>query len=279
MARGAPLAGKPIFPRIFNHPQPIRGITRYVLRKLNIGSAKFRYQLGAVNRPNYAYLVFHAAQLAHRLGHERVSVIEFGVAKGAGLLMLEHHADWVEKIFPVKIEIYGFDTGEGLPAPEDYRDLPYHWKPGFFRMDQESLKSKLRRSTLVLGNVADTIQTFFASHDVAPIGAVSDDLDFYSSTMDALKLFDAEDKRLLPRIFCYFDDVLGGDVELYGDHTGERLAIHEFNASHENRKFSPAYYLQAFAFQPWQYQTWILHSFGHVDYGRFVSEEDPQLLT
>jgi hypothetical protein len=273
------LADKEIFTRIFNHPQPIRGIARYLIRKLDIGGSKFQYRIGAISRPNYAYLVFQAAQLAHRLGHERVSVIEFGVAKGAGLLMLERHADWVEKIFPVKIEIYGFDTGEGLPYPKDYRDLPYHWKPGFFRMDQDALRAKLKRSTLVLGNVADTIKTFFSVHDAGPVGAVSHDLDFYSSTMEGLKLFDADDRRLLPRIFCYFDDSLGGDVELYGDHTGERLAIHDFNANHNDRKISPAYYLQAFGFQDWHYQTWILHNFRHIDYGRFVSEENPQLST
>jgi hypothetical protein len=99
------------------------------------------------------------------------------------------------------------------------------------------------------------------------------------ATMEGLKLFDVDDKRLLPRIFCYFDDVLGGDVELYGDCTGERLAIHEFNAGHRDRQISPAYYLQAFGFQHWHYQTWILHNFRHVDYGKFVSEENPQLST
>jgi hypothetical protein len=146
-------------------------------------------------------------------------------------------------------------------------------------MDQDALRAKLKRSTLILGNVADTIKTFFSAHDPGPIGAISDDLDFYSSTMDGLKLFDVDDKRLLPRVFCYFDDVLGGDVELYGDHTGERLAINEFNASHNDRKISPAYYLQAPGFQGWHFQTWILHNFRHIDYGKFVSEENPQLST
>lgn len=37
-------------------------------------------------RPNYAYCTYHAADLARRLGIPRISVIEFGVAGGNGLL-------------------------------------------------------------------------------------------------------------------------------------------------------------------------------------------------
>jgi hypothetical protein len=263
--------------RLFCDPQPIRKLIRLAIRESKIGTPRFRSEIGAIERPNYAYLVFQAAQLAHRLGHERVSVVEFGVAGGTGLLALERHADWVEKIFPVKIEIYGFDTGDGLPPPKDYRDLPYHWKPGFFRMDQAALAAKLRRAKLVLGDVAHTAKTFAAEFDPAPIGAVAQDLDFYSSTVDALALFDAADRYLLPRVFCYFDDTIGGEVELYGDHTGERLAIREFNEQHEDRKLSPIYYLRTAAFQPWHQQMWALHNFAHADYQRFVSKENQQL--
>ena len=127
--------------------------------------------------------------------------------------------------------------------------------------------------------MAETSKTFFAKYDPAPIGAVSHDLDFYSSTMEALKLFDAPDRYLLPRVFCYFDDVTGGDVELYNDHTGERLAIHDFNNGHSDRKLSPAYYLQATAgFQEWHYRIWTLHDFTHEDYGKFISAEHPKSL-
>jgi hypothetical protein len=43
-------------------------------------------------RPQYAYGVFHAADLAKRLGVSAISVIEFGVAGGLGLLALENIA-------------------------------------------------------------------------------------------------------------------------------------------------------------------------------------------
>jgi hypothetical protein len=261
-----------------NDPQPVRNFVRTLVRKARLGSPKFRYQIGAIWRPHYAYLVYNAAQLAHRLSHDRVSVIEFGVAGGRGLLALEQHANWVETVFPVKIEIYGFDTGEGLPPPEDYRDLHYLWKPGFFRMDPDDLKSKLKRAKLVLGNVRETAKTFIQDFNPAPIGAVAQDFDYYSSTMDALKLFDTEDKHILPRVFCYFDDVIGDEIALYNDFTGERAAISDFNSSHKDRKLSPVYYLHTKGdAQVWYYQMWVLHNLNHRDYGNYVSLDDWQL--
>lgn len=264
------------FVRLFNEPFVIRKLIRIGIRELGIGSYSFRYNIGAVKRPHYAYMVYQAAQLAARLGEPRVSILEFGVAGGAGLLALEYHAEQVEKIFPVKIEIYGFDTGEGLPPPEDYRDLPYHWKSSFFKMDVPELRKRLKRSILVLGNVSETLSTFFSKYNPALVGAASQDLDYYSSTVTALKLFD-DSAHFLPRVICYFDDTIGGDVELYNDFTGERLAIHEFNDSHRSAKLSPVYYLSVMPGAAWHHQIWSLHYFDHPNYNTFVSGENQQL--
>src|ERR1700733_918293 len=266
------------FVRLFNEPFVIRKFIRVAIRKLGIGSYSFRYDIGAVERPHYAYMVYQAAKLAARLGESRVSILEFGVAGGIGLLALEYHAEQVEKIFPVRIEIYGFDTGAGLPPPEDYRDLPYHWKSSFFKMDVPELRKRLKRSTLVLGNVTETLSTFFSRYNPAPVGAASQDLDSYFSTVAALKLFDADNTHFLPCVICYFDDTIGGDVELYNDFTGERLAIHEFNDSHRSAKLSPVYYLSAEPAAPtWHHQIWSLHYFDHPKYNTFVSGENQQL--
>ena len=258
-------------------PQPLRRALRSLIGATRIGSPLFRYNIGALHRPHYAFLVYQAAHLAHRLGKPRVSVVEFGVAGGRGLLNLERQAEWVEKILPVKIDIYGFDTGEGLPSPKDYRDLPYHWKPGFFRMDQDALRKKLKRAILVLGDVADTAKTFYSKYNPAPVGGVSHDLDYYSSTRDGLVLFDGAPEHQLPRIPIYFDDVIGNEIEFYCDVTGERLAIHEFNASHKSQQISPAYYLRANDYQSWHQNIWILHNFDSPEYNTFVSQEGQQL--
>ena len=153
-----------------------------LIRHYSIGSYEYRLGLGAIDRPHYGYCLLNAAKLAKRMNHDRISVIEFGVATGNGLLSLEYHAQEVERLVGIQIDIYGFDTGEGLPTLLDYRDLPYHWKPGFFKMDVPRLQSRLTKAKLVIGNVSETAKSFFADHDPAPIAAMFHDLDFFSST-------------------------------------------------------------------------------------------------
>jgi hypothetical protein len=64
-------------------------------------------------------------------------------------------------------------------------------------------------------------------------------MDYYSSTKAAMRIFDADDKYLLPRIWNYFDDIGGDNLALLSDYTGERLAIKEFNDSHPDKKNIP----------------------------------------
>ena len=111
---------------------------------------------------------------------------------------LESHALQVSKALGVQIEVYGFDRGTGLPAPSDYRDLPYHWRPGFFEMDVNALRKKLDIATLVIGDISETLGTFVEVYNPAPIGAVMQDMDLYSSTAVGLQLFDVDEKYRLP---------------------------------------------------------------------------------
>jgi hypothetical protein len=55
-------------------------------------------------------------------------------------------------------------------------------------MQANNSQKRLTIGKLVLGNVKDTCKTFFVDYDPAPIGCVFHDLDFYSSTRDALGL-------------------------------------------------------------------------------------------
>lgn len=262
---------------LMNERAPVRAAIRKVLSSLEIGSFEFRYRLRALNRMHYAYIMWEAAKLAAQLGEDRISAIEFGVAGGNGLLWMEKHAEQIENVFPVKIEIYGFDTGQGLPPPKDYRDLPYHWSQGFYRMDQPALSAKLKRAKLILGDVSETLRRFRDDFQPAPIGAVAFDLDFYSSTKGSLHLLEAPTSSLMPRIFCYFDDTVGTEVELYSDYTGERLAIHEFNETHENRKIAIPYYLRVRdGLEAWPHQIWIAHLFAHPRYNDFVGVDNQQ---
>jgi hypothetical protein len=195
-------------------------------------------------------------------------VIEFGVAGGNGLVAAERHAREITRELGVEFQIYGFDSGEGLPPPTDYRDMPFAWQTGFYPMNQEKLKQRLSMTQLVIGQVRQTCSDFFARHDPAPIGCMFMDLDFYSSTMDAFQIFQGADKYFLPRVSMYFDDIVGADV---CDFTGERLAMTDFNAQSPHAKISPEYNsrLQE-SCMTWQHQVYVYHNFAHPDYSRFV---------
>jgi hypothetical protein len=241
-------------------------------------SARRKIHWGLVPRPHYAYCIYYAASLARILNIPRISVVELGVAGGNGLVVAEQHAHWIQQEIGVEIEIYGFDSGEGLPEPEDYRDLQFAWRAGFFRMDREALQKRLKISKLVLGNVRETTATFFDQFNPAPIGCIFHDLDFYSSTRDSLKLLEAPSERLMPRIYNYFDDIIGSDLGLQSDYVGQRLAIREFNEAHAERKIANCYqFAHRRRQRRWYQQIFAFHDFRHPQYNQFIETSNMQL--
>tara|TARA_B100000029_G_scaffold498167_1_gene566630 strand:- start:127 stop:951 length:825 start_codon:yes stop_codon:yes gene_type:complete len=250
---------------------------RKLVRNFKVGSFAFRMEINALERVPYAYICYNAAKLAKKLGYKRISVIEYGVGKGAGLLSLEEYTEEIKKILGVEIDIYGFDTGQGLPKPKDYRDLPYHWKEGFFSMDKNDLIKNLNKTKLILGDIESTSKTFFSDYNPAPIGAVIHDFDFYSSTKTALSMMKENSNFFLPRVFSYFDDIIGNEIELYNDYTGERLAINEFNLNNKEIKISQSYHFLSHPNETWHNQIWIIHFFMHEKYNSFISQDNPNL--
>ena len=248
---------------------------RQVVRRLSIGSLDFRLALGALDRPQYAYGVKQAIYLASKLKLPAVSVVEFGVAEGDGLRVLESYAAEFGRQAGIKVEVYGFDTGSGLPeALSDYRDLRYIWRRGAYQMDVPALKSKLKTAKLVLGNVTETMPSFLGSGH-APIGFISFDLDYYSSTVAAFQIFSASDEGVLPRVFCYFDDVVSDGHQLHCEYTGELLAIREFNESQAEMPFhtlAPLGRQNIHVVFPgvWTEQLWVYHRFQHREYDTYI---------
>jgi hypothetical protein len=250
--------------------------TREKISRYKYNRFKFRI-LNRLDRSHYAYCCFHAAVLASKLGHKKMSVIEFGCAGGRGLIALENICHKVSEITGIEIEIYGFDTGEGLPEPKGYRDLPYHWQKGFFAMEKDKLEARLKNTKIIYGEVENTIQTFKEKYNPAVIGCVIHDFDFYSSTKAALQLFTRDEGGFLPRSFHYFDDIIGDDVALFSNWTGERLAINEFNDENASRKFDPCYHLiTRNDAKIWHHQIRILHLFDHPQYCSFISRPEQQ---
>ena len=64
---------------------------------------------------------------------------------------------------------------------------------------------------------------------------MSFDVDYYSSTVDLLRIFDAHEEFLLPRVYCYLDDIIGDDWEIHCEYVGELLAIKEFKLHGMNK--------------------------------------------
>jgi hypothetical protein len=222
---------------------------------------------GCAPKPQYAWGVLNAASLAKHLQIPRISVAEFGVAGGNGLVALERIAAVCESLVGVKIDVYGFDSAVGLPKPVDYRDTPNLFSENDFPMDVDKLRAKLERARLVLGPIQDTLPEFMRS-DVAPFGFIAFDVDLYSSTVQALKTLEGPHSFLLPRVFCYFDDNQG---LTYSEFTGERLAISEFNQKWTHRKISPIFGHRYFlnpetANQKWVEQIYLAHFFDHELY-------------
>src|SRR5688572_24178668 len=215
--------------RVLAEP-PLRLVAYALVRRL-AKSVRTIDRWGAVERPHYLAGVLAAADQALREGVQRIAAIEFGVAGGNGLVALQNYAALVEGQTGVTIDVFGFDTGEGLPELcGDYRDHPDVWRSNDYKMDVPRLKRRLtERTHLRMGNIKNTVLQFVADYD-APTGFVAFDADLYSSTVSALGVLSLPGKRILRRCFLYFDDVAYPFNHRFA---GELLAIDEFNRSNE----------------------------------------------
>jgi hypothetical protein len=202
------------------------------------GSYRAKVEFDLIIRQQYAFPILFAADFAKRCGLKAITVIEFGVAGGAGLLNMCQIAEKTQKVTGIEIRVLGFDSGMGMPPAVDYRDLPETFQEGDFPMDVERLTQSLPAfAKLVIGDLDDTVPAFLATASAeTPIGFVSIDVDYYSSAIKALRVFSAEPDRYLPIVPVYFDDI---GVDGSNPWTGELLAIREFNRDNEFRKLAP----------------------------------------
>jgi hypothetical protein len=131
-------------------------------------------------------------------------------------------------------------------------------------MDEAKLRKQLRPGTqLVIGDVRQTVQNLMHAPD--PIGFVAFDLDYYSSTMPAFAAFDLPHSTRLPRVYCYFDDILYPEFACYNPWTDELCAVREFNEERKEVKLCPLHLLRWMRPHPapWNDQIYVLHDFRH----------------
>ena len=229
------------------------------------GSVKHKIEYDLVLRQPYAYCILEAALLAKKYGIRKLTLMEFGVANGAGLLNICMIADLVTKETGVEFAVVGFDTGEGMPPARDYRDHPEKYFTGDFPVtDKDKLVASLpANARIIFSDIGQALATF-AREVEAPIGFIAIDVDYYWSTKEALDVLLLDAERYLPMVFMYFDDVQDIEDNAY---CGELLAINEFNADpHPMRRLGRANFLselRLFKRAIWHKQIYIAHVFDH----------------
>lgn len=229
------------------------------------GSFRAKVEFDLIIRQQFAWPILRAADQARKLGLSKVTLAEFGVASGAGLLNMCKIAASVTKATGIEFEIYGFDTGTGMPPAIDHRDHPELWQESDFPMDVERLTRALPPFChLMIGDVGVTIPSFLAGlSPSAPLAFVSLDVDYYSSSIRALEVFKGEPMQYLPMVTVYLDDIV---VESANPWCGELLAVNEFNAENGLRKIAPFPMLRAqrlFKAPRWIDQMYVAHILDH----------------
>ena len=198
-----------------------------------------------------------------------------------GLLNLVSISKKLEKVYNIQINILGFDTGTGMPSPIDYRDHPDLYLKGDFPMMFDILQESLpNNAKLVIGNVKETINSQLDLIDMnSPIGFISFDLDYYSSTKDALSiLHDKDPQKYLPIIAMYLDDI---NLIPHNEYAGALLAVEEFNKELELRKICAPHFLEKeriFKNPRWIKQMRYVHIMDHPHRYRYREPEEVQFL-
>lgn len=245
------------------------------------GSFRSKVAFDLILRHHHAYAILNAADQAARLGIRTVNLLEFGVARGAGLLNMAHVAERVTQETGVQFKITGFDTGAGMPEPRSFRDHPELYQPGDYTMDLPALEAALPSTvSLVLGDLTDTVPPFIETLDPScPVGFVSIDVDYYWSTKDALVVFNGDPLLYLPRSFVYLDDL---EDPSHNSYCGEMLAVNEFNLEHDLRKIEKHAFLgkyRVFQKARWIDHVYTLHVFDHPSRATLLQPREQAVLT
>jgi len=248
---------KIFFLRVIGYEKPLRvAILKYL-------SLKYK-----VFKPHYETILLESCKEAKKLGINNVSVLELGVAGGNGIIALEKYKKSIESYLKIKIDIYGFDTGEGMPKSNLKEDLIFVWKQGQYKINKDLIRKKTN-SKIFYGDVKNTINDFIKLNP-NKICSIFFDLDYYSSTKAFLDQINNLKKYLLPRVLCYFDD-LHVPEKYISDVNGELLAINEFNSSNTNCKLGASIdHVMDFKFPLAKNSIYMLHVFDNPDYNKFI---------
>ena len=249
-----------LFKRIAGYEKPLR------VALLGYLSLKFK-----TFKPHYESILYEACLEAKKLGINQVSVIELGVAGGAGIVSLEKYKKKIEKVLDINIKIYGFDMGSGLPKIEVDEDLPFLWRKGLYNIDKAALEKKVN-SKIFYGDVKNTVDDFVKINK-NNICCIFFDLDLYTSTINFLNQIPKIKDHLLPRVLCYFDDVYIFENYI-NQFNGVFKAIDEFNKNFSEFKLGYSVdHFKNFKFPLARTSIYTLHSFKNRLYKKYISTD------
>lgn len=231
------------------------------------GSLRSKIYFDLLPRQANAFALLAVADQARDLGLSRVTVVEFGVANGAGLLNLASLAARITAETDIEFSIVGFDSGAGMPPPRDYRDHPEFYREGDYPMQQpEELRRRLpANGELIVGDISETVPEFLARLTPdSPLAFVVVDVDYYWSTVSCLEVLTGRPDLYLPTTVLYLDDV---SYVAHNKWQGELLAVEEFNEREEMRKITPYNFLRVhrlFKRPVWIEHMYTLHVLDHA---------------
>ena len=258
-------------------PLPLRvELIRYLSRKFNLFDFLTQLDIESLEKPYLAYCMLNAAIQAKGLGIMKISAIEFGVCSGASLTYIEKYSKEIEKLTGVSFNTYGFDMMSGLPKTSiDYKNQLYFWPQGAFKTDLEKLRNNIKTSTLVIGDIKDTVKTFFDDYEPPIIGFISFDLHYYTSTLSAFEIFNFSQSNYLPRVECYMDDVSSFNELSASKGTGVLRAIEEFNERENNKKIYKKELVSQFRRfkEYWNEKIYVFHYFNHDLYNKYLGSK------
>ncbi len=253
--------------RILGYEKPLRVA---LLKYLSLKFKSFR--------PHYETVLYESCKVAKKLGHNDLCVLELGVADGNGILSLIKYKRVIENELNVKIKVYGFDLGSGLPEIKKKEDLPFFWKQGDYKSGGFEKLNSIKDVKIYQGDIKDTILDF-ANLNTSKIACVFFDLDLYSSTESFLSNINNLEKHLMPRTLCYFDDLYVAD-NCVDNTNGELLAISEFNKQNSNFQLGkPVDHLNDFKFPLAKGQLYTLHNFKNEQYNQYIGIYSSDSLT
>lgn len=244
------------------------------------GSFRKKVEYDLILRPYSAFGILQAADKAKEIGLKKITVIEFGVANGAGLMNMIEISKKVTKTTGVEIQIFGFDTAKGMPEPIDFKDHPEYYNTGDYPMNKELLLEKINgEAKIIFGPIKENLDDFKKEISFeAPIGFISIDVDYYSSTKDIFKLLTFEAQYFLPLTYLYFDDI---SLPHHNSKCGELLAIKEYNEEFDLRNIEYHSFLvneRIFKNADWIKQIYYFHLLDHDYRSNLIRNREVNVL-